>query len=101
MSKLRQAILPTWSPKGDRLAFQSDARGGRFEIYSIALDGSGLRRETHSAIDTIDPAWSPGRPIDCAFSAAKARSVPVDRQGNAKKLTSGGNDASPAWRPTG
>jgi TolB protein len=99
VTKFRQAsALPTWSPKGDRLAFQSNVRGGHFEIYSIALDGSGLRRETRSSIDTIDPAWSPdGATI--AFSRDGAIWT-VDREGRAKKLTSGGNDASPAWRPT-
>jgi len=100
VTHLRQvSAQPTWSPKGDRIAFQSNARSRNFEIYSSALDGSELKRETNSSIDTIDPAWSPnGETI--AFSRDGAIWT-VDRTGHAVKLTSGGNDASPAWRPTG
>jgi TolB protein len=88
--------LPTWSPDGSRIAFQSDVRSKNAEIYSIGLDGTGLRRVTRSAIDTIDPAWSASGTI--AFSRDGAIWT-VDRSGQAEKLTSAGNDASPAWRP--
>ena len=89
--------FPSWSPDGRRLAFQSNARGGHFEIYSIALAGTGLRRETRSSIDTIEPAWSPdGKEI--AFSRDGAIWT-VDRDGHERKLTSGENDSAPVWRP--
>jgi Tol biopolymer transport system component len=98
VTRLRQvSALPTWSPKDDRIAFQSNVHGSHFEIYSIALDGSGLNRETNSSIDTIDPAWSPGGKT-IAFSRDGAIWT-VDQTGHAVKLTSGGNDSSPAWRP--
>jgi Tol biopolymer transport system component len=100
VTRLREiSALPTWSPKGDRIAFQSNVHGRHFEIYSSALDGSGLKRETNSSIDTIDPAWSPsGETI--AFSRDGAIWT-VDRTGHETKLTSGGNDSSPAWLPAG
>jgi len=89
--------LPAWSPDGRRLAFESNARGGRFEIYSIGVDGTGLRRETRSSTDTIEPAWAPaGGKIAFARDGAVWT---VDRGGRTEKLTSGGNDSSPAWRP--
>jgi TolB protein len=91
------SAAPSWSPDGRRLAFQSNVRGGHFEIYSIGVDGAGLRRETRSAIDTIDPAWSPGGG-KIAFSRDGAIWT-IDRAGHAVKLTSASNDASPAWRP--
>jgi Tol biopolymer transport system component len=100
LTKLRALSgFPSWSPDGRRLAFQSNAQGGHFEIYSIALDGSGLRRETQSSIDTIEPAWSPdGKEI--AFSRDGAIWT-VDRGGKERKLTSGDNDSAPSWRPAG
>jgi TolB protein len=91
------STLPSWSPDGRRIAFQSNLHGGHFEIYSIGRGGRGLRRETRSAIDTIDPAWSPyGKEI--AFSRDGAIWT-VDRAGHERKLTSGGNDSAPVWRP--
>jgi TolB protein len=98
LTRLRAvSTLPTWSPDGRRLAFQSNVHGRHFEIYSIAADGRGLHRETRSTIDTIDPAWSPnGKEI--AFSRDGAIWT-VDRAGRERKVTSGGNDSSPVWRP--
>jgi TolB protein len=98
LTKLRAlSALPSWSPDGRLLAFQSNLRGGHFEVYSIALGGSGLRRETRSSIDTIQPAWSPdGKEI--AFSRDGAIWT-VDRGGHERKLTSGDNDSAPVWRP--
>jgi len=91
------STLPAWSPDGKRIAFQSDVRSRNVEIYSIGLDGTGLRRVTRSAIDTIDPAWSASGTI--AFSRDGAIWT-VGRSGRAQHLTSAGNDASPAWRPS-
>jgi Tol biopolymer transport system component len=91
--------LPSWSPDGRHLAFQSNLEGGHFEIYSIALAGSVVLRETRSSIDTIEPAWSPdGKEI--AFSRDGAIWT-VDRGGYERKLTSGQNDSAPVWRPAG
>lgn len=47
---------PSWSPDGRHLAFQSD-RTGRFEIYLMHIDGTGLKQITTSGARS--PAWSP------------------------------------------
>jgi Tol biopolymer transport system component len=52
--------VPRWSPDGKRLAFHSN-RGGAFQIWAIAPDGSGLRQLTWLANrgTVYFAAWSP------------------------------------------
>jgi Tol biopolymer transport system component/DNA-binding winged helix-turn-helix (wHTH) protein len=50
---------PRWSPDGQRIAFYSD-RSGRFEVWSINADGTGLHQITYtSGPSTVYPIWSP------------------------------------------
>ena len=72
---------PTWSPDGRRLAFMSQTpeRTENYEIWVVNVDGSGLRRLTHTPGSDGWPAWSPdGRRIafssirdDCSVSRRK------------------------------
>jgi TolB protein len=62
---------PSWSPDGQWIAFSSDRdstrpkNAGGFatlhstELFLIRLDGSGLRRVTHSGAFSGSPVWSP------------------------------------------
>lgn len=65
-----QGRAPTWSPDGNRLAFESD-RGsldGQYAIYFINGDGTGLIQVTDRSLGANHPVWSPdGRQL--AFSA--------------------------------
>lgn len=89
--------LPTWSPDGKRIAFQSDVAARRSQIYSVAAGGGKVARTLRSAGDAIQPAWSPdGSKI--AFSLDGA--IWVANHGTENQLTSGEDDDSdPAWRP--
>jgi Tol biopolymer transport system component len=89
--------LPAWSPDGKRIAFQSNARLGHFEIYTIGADGKGLRQVSRSTTsDAFEPAWSP----DGRLSFSRDGAIWVDDNGTQSQLTSGeNNDSSPAWRP--
>jgi Tol biopolymer transport system component len=50
---------PAWRPDGSGLVFSSD-RGGGFALWSINLDGSGLRQLTPEGTDCAAwPVWSP------------------------------------------
>jgi len=46
---------PSWAPNGRHLAFQSN-RTGRFEIYLMHIDGTGVRQITQ--IGGRSPAWA-------------------------------------------
>jgi Tol biopolymer transport system component len=58
-------VQPTWSPDGERIAFQvvSGAQSGQRSLYVIDRDGSNLTDllgpAPHDSIGFFDPAWSP------------------------------------------
>jgi TolB protein len=47
---------PSFSPDGQRIAFDSD-RDGNNEIYTMALDGTDVRRITLSPGNDLAPMW--------------------------------------------
>lgn len=49
---------PRWSPDGRRLAFASNRREDKNQIYLIDLDGGEARRLTSMENGASDPAWS-------------------------------------------
>jgi hypothetical protein len=52
-------VNPTWTPDGETIGFASN-REGTFDIFSIAPDGTGLRRLTFDdATHENYPNWSP------------------------------------------
>lgn len=92
-----QSGAPAWSPDGKRLAFQSNAGIGHFDIFSIGVEGGAVRRETISALDTIQPQWSPD---GSTLAYSRDGAIWVKDPTGEHKLTSGdGNDSNPEWRP--
>jgi Tol biopolymer transport system component len=89
---------PAWSPDSKRLAFMSNAAGthDHNEIYTMPLAGGKPKRQTFSATDAIQPAWTP----DGALSYSLDGAIWLLRDGKYTKLTTGGNnDSAPAWNP--
>src|SRR5439155_19385827 len=95
---------PAWSPLGDALVFTSGLAGGR-DLYTIGLDGTGLRRLTTNPADDLAPAWSARNEIAFVRVSPNGdgdiwRISPGG--GDARPMTAGpGDDADPAWSPDG
>ncbi len=51
--------MPSVSPRGDKVAFMS-RRTGKWEVFVVNIDGSGLKQLTHSgSYESGLPTWSP------------------------------------------
>ena len=81
---------PVWSPDGRLLAFESD-RDGRFAIYIVGVDGSGLRRLTPPDASDSQPGWSPDgrRLVFTSSDSGHGRLYVMDADGsNRRRITS-------------
>ncbi len=57
----QQGRAPVWSPDGSHLAFESGRGGpdGRYAVFVVARDGTGLSQVTPYALNATHPLWSP------------------------------------------
>lgn len=76
-------IFPTWSPKGDKIAFSSN-REGDYDIYIMNPDGSDQVKLTSSDGHYLRPKWSPDNQWIAYESIGKL--YIVNRDGNESKL---------------
>ncbi len=61
--------FPIWSPRGDRIVF-SRVVDGDYEIYTIAPDGSGVKRLTSTRGNDAHQGWSPDG-VHIVFSSSR------------------------------
>ena len=97
-------LNPTWSPDGNKIAFDSN-RDGDTEIYIINADGNELTRITNNAAEDTYPAWSPdGTKI--AFTSNRDGNYEIyvmntDGTSQTCITKSIASDSEPAWSPDG
>jgi TolB protein len=98
LTSLQRSAQPAWSADSRRVALASRGRGNNFDIYTVGVDGTGLRRITTSPEDEFEPSFSPDG-TSIAFDRGGAIVV-ADAGGDDRTLTdSSNNDGSPVWRP--
>ena len=95
---------PAWSPDGRFLAFTSD-RGGRPQIYRIAVDGGGRpERITFEGSYNARPVFSPdGKKLALVHGdAGRYRIGLLDLENGALQVLTGSSlDESPSFAPNG
>lgn len=98
-------ISGAWSPDGRRIAFVSE-RAGTPQIYTMAKDGSDVRRLTFQGNYNQEPAWSPKGDL-IAFSGRDEHRifdiyvVNVDSGAITRLTQNQGTNEKPSWAPNG
>ena len=100
-------LNPTWSPAGDRIAFQSNRGSGEMNIWVMDADGANPTQLTTNVNEDRNPAWSPDG-LWIAFDSDRAGTFDIWRmpvatgEADAENLTFGNDDdIEPAWTPDG
>jgi WD40 repeat protein len=101
---------PSWSPRGDRIAFCGTDRRGQVDLYLMTLGSGELRQLTADLYDDRDPSWSPQGNF-LVFSSDRTpqghrgfHNLYLCRveDGEIERLTEGAhNDHAPSWAPAG
>ncbi|MBA3261718.1 MAG: PD40 domain-containing protein [Thermoleophilaceae bacterium] len=97
--RLGEVQYPIWSPDGRTIAFQI-SRGGSFELYSVAPDGSRLKRLTHNEGFTEWPMWSPdSKRIAYGVEGETSALWVMDADGTHKREIRSGVGVPANWAP--
>ena len=98
----RYNTQPSWSPKGDKIAY-SAIKNGRSNIWVIGIDGDDPVQLTQNEGDNESPAWSPDGSL-IVFSSTRegpSRIYVMTAYGTDQRrlLTLPGEQTDPEWSP--
>lgn len=97
----------TWSPDGKLLAFESNRRGGSYQIYLFNEDQGAVRQLTEAAeCNNWAPNWSPdGEKIvfysNCENNQRNVYTMNRDGSGRQRLTTGSGENRYPVFSPHG
>jgi Tol biopolymer transport system component len=106
LKKLTNVIdsYPAFSPDGKQIAFESN-RSGNFDIYTMNIDATSLKRLTFDTSFDGTPAWSPdGKSITFASERDNDPEIYIMNADGSdqKRLTNAkGDDSHPKFSPDG
>jgi Tol biopolymer transport system component len=95
-----RAFTPSWAPDSSRIVFALNRDGKLYELFTIGVDGKGLRSVVPTAGDNFEPSWSPDGSKIAYQEDGAIFTVELGGGGDVQKLTDNStNDSSPAWKP--
>jgi len=98
------SVRPAWSPDAQRIAFQA-SRGGRYQVFTTATDGSDRQQISQGDVDDRHPAWSPDGGTLAVDSGTEIRReiwlLDVATGARTQVTQLGAFASFPAWSPDG
>jgi len=96
---------PTWSPDGMKIMFASYDTNNSIQLFTINLDGSGLKQVTHMEYLRGRSDWSPDGKWAVTYAGEpwnrELYLIPLDGGDPVQLTPAGGNSQGPSFAPDG
>jgi TolB protein len=94
---------PSWSPRGDKIAFTMRQAKSNYDLYIYDLPTSKITRLTHNQKNNENPTWSPDGRFLVFYSNRSGRGeiyiMAIDGSGTRKLVEISGTSYTPSWSP--